>query len=522
MTGSFHLSSSEGLQEQSNRQSRICLNLKVRHSTETKGYDSIFFDFGQLIEEVFCELEKIDNTIEILPWFTDKNMTPLKPSEISTMDRDDISIYFHRLKAHMPFIGCDLQIKHQRGWHHIITCAGAWLRSNGHGMYIKPLQVENTRQVGCLIGSFNDLKFDLVKSLKQDHNIMVELRWVTFRTGHKHANEKPLRALQVWADDNNSFITRDMLRKIYSNENRIFPLGVKLEFVEGEMTLADKEKQGKFLSLIQSSVVRFVKSLDSSNCGLPTLRSLILSIKGRDKSPLFISVNSISYYCDFSITYLTQNKSEALAMIEILPTYILNEYGDQAKMYLKEYALSSAMRNVFESKQESLSTKRCNDGGHNYYGPHVDECSYKRIKKSSDEVLAATVSNSRKAIKPDYTTKRITDKVKSQHKNQAIKEPYMNSMLNPKDSNSCNDVAMADGFSAITIKLGILKQGGMFSALLQNMFETQKRQANSQNPFNSGFSYCFSFYTIPISGSASSEWHNWCETIKPNRSDNIS
>lgn len=496
MPGPFNVSSSASILKQRDRKSRVCFALKIPKTDKASRYDeSIAVVFRQLIVETFTMLRKIDPTIDIIPWLSGKNMTPLNLNEISSMNLH--GIFFQRLHKAKDSVLCDVQIKYESDWNDIMKFARVWLNDRGHRIHMKKLQVENSRPVGCLLGSFRDLGFDLTESLKRDHHIMVDMRWLPVdmrwlpvELRYVISNRKPSMALQVWADNNDHFFIKEKLSMIYANDAKIFPLGVKLEFVEGSMGLEDIEKQGNFLESIESSDALCIKSLDSSIDDLPSLRCLILRITGKDNSPLFISVNNKSNdnCTKFSITYLVQNKSEALDIIKILPTYIIQKYGVKAKKYLKGYSINTSLQKEFERKEEKiltdLNSKRYNDDDHVYNGAEVDTYSRKRLKTSNDEVLDINIKKKDEVVKPKYPTTRIaTDEFKKDHINMAIQDEKSNPLLHlTKRSIASNQIISDDAFPTISIKLGIVKKGGTLLNFIRHAFSKTKGQENSQNP----------------------------------------
>ena len=234
-----------------------------------------------------------------------------------------------------------------------------WLKQEGHGMFERMLQVEETTEIGWLLYSTWQMETDvLAQAIENTINIKIGLRWkqVNTSSNEKLPFEQQIKALHIEVASNDRSAAQRALLATYGRRNTgAYPNGIKLRFVlplHSAHNLNAKSKlerlrarQQIFSKTYEKGFSWEINQLDHPvGKNLPTLRQTLLAIKSKTNPafPLFHSVDRSNYKASgVCFQFLPHLSNEARMTISNLVPMMQHAYGENV---LKLFTMSAIER----------------------------------------------------------------------------------------------------------------------------------------------------------------------------------
>jgi len=267
------------------------------------------------------------------------------PTAVGTLRR-----YFSRINPR-PMGGqiyVQVRLGHTRPTSELLENLGWWFKSEGHGLYERALQAENTVTVGWLLYSTRSMDLpSLTEAIAaSDPALEVGLRWRLISLGRQGAIpvEHQVRAIHVEVDKTKLAVIKSRLYRIYgSNSNGPFPNGIKLRLVPeitpqmGPTSRAKvdrlRNRQHNFVQFSLTAQTWEIATLDFVDSHLGTsLRQLLMSIPSFQFPNRFVfhSVDPQWQRNGHIITFLPDVEAEARTIIAGMIPFLVFHYQDLA------------------------------------------------------------------------------------------------------------------------------------------------------------------------------------------------
>ena len=221
-----------------------------------------------------------------------------------------------------------------------------WMKQEGHGMFERMLQVENTSEIGWLVYSTWQMEANvLAQAIEEFINIKIGLRWKQISMGsrEKLSPDQQVKALHIEVASENRTIAQKALLSTYGRRNTgNYPNGIRLRFalpLHSAHNLNAKAKlerlrarQQVWLSTYEKGFSWEITQLDHPvGRKLPTLRQSLLSIMSKTNPafPLFHSIDRSNYReAGVCFQFLPEFANEARMAISNLVPMMKHAYGE--------------------------------------------------------------------------------------------------------------------------------------------------------------------------------------------------
>ena len=227
-------------------------------------------------------------------------------------------------------------------------------------MYIEPLQVERTDEIGYFCNTTDKMdRKEMEEAIYNDLGVVCSITWKVIYNGSKGkmADNDKTRGLTVTVAYQDRHFALEAISEKYGTTESRFPGGRKIRFFPGWFKLQSiwaKEKFRKSLAK-QRAFAKVVKdfrngdivALNMSAGACPSIQSVVLDMKSRKypKVPLFISADMHwSASGDVVFQYMPQVEDEALMMVNNLPTYMKHFYGTSAEAFFSTDILCTSKK----------------------------------------------------------------------------------------------------------------------------------------------------------------------------------
>lgn len=373
----------------------LTLNIQERLGSDES---TVIRSIKPFIEALF----EIDANARILPWKEKAGVKRLDIDELAH-DYDAIQVYFNRarLRDDSIKIYSDVRIAHVVPWDAISISMRDWLQNNKCGIYYKKLQVENTRTLGWFLWSHRNIKADkLAHVLANDHDLHLYFRYskIYLGRGEKFGPDEGVKALIAVCESKDYRDYSKVLKVIYHQSSKDFPLGIKLRFMP-QTTNEDEDilllqqlfraQQEQWLTTLNIAFSSDIRLLDASIQSRKTLRNHIMNMKHSDLSPLFVCVDSQwNNGSRFIFTFIESHEQEAKRMVNTLAAYLIKKKGEDVIPYFTTDAIEFAKTLHWDEKRQYFMTE-----DESYYREMDIWTDDLALQLNSEEVTARIVSS---------------------------------------------------------------------------------------------------------------------------------
>jgi hypothetical protein len=291
-------------------------------------------------KEILTKLQECDPSLILYTWSDDNLAHISKPSQVPRTI-SDLRRYISRARP-LPAGGSlytSIRLGHTQPMKdRIIADMGWWLEKQKHGLYLRPIQAENTEVVGWLLYSTRNMNIEhLTTAIKSEthHRFEVGLRHRVIWIDAKGPIPDSLKvyAIHVEVDGKKFAEAKRWFFNTYSPNSTSFPNGIKMRIVP-EITSRSsvdlkvklerlRNRQAFFLAQLKNEECWDIANLDFCDDGLQgSLRQILMAIKPRSRSDLslFHSVDPHWQGTNYLFTYIPQFAVEAKAVIDgLLP-----------------------------------------------------------------------------------------------------------------------------------------------------------------------------------------------------------
>jgi len=258
-----------------------------------------------------------------------------------------------------------VRLGHTRPISELLDNLGWWLRSEGHGLYERTIQAENSVTLGWLLYSTRSIDLPSLKEAIEasDPELEVGLRWRLISLGTTGAIpvEQQVRAIHIEVDKSRIGVIKPRLYRLYgSTSSDPFPNGVKLRLVPeitpqmGPSSRAKvdrlRNRQSSFVQFSLSAQTWEIATLDYVDPELGTsLRQLLMSIPSSQIPNRFVfhSVDPHWQRNGHIITFLPDLEVEARTIIAGMIPFLVFHYQDYAERIYSMFT-ADAVRRVTE------------------------------------------------------------------------------------------------------------------------------------------------------------------------------
>jgi hypothetical protein len=171
----------------------------------------------------------------VVPWYNSAQEGKLIIENLQP-DLDAIQVYFPRARVNPDNVKVytDVRIAHSIPRNSLEIAIRTWLINSKSSLYLKKLQVENTRVVGWFVWSHQYIKADLLAHvLASDHYIHGFFRFSTIYLGkgEKFGPKEGTKALFFVCEAKDFVEATAELRVLYHQGQKNFPMGIRRRFM---------------------------------------------------------------------------------------------------------------------------------------------------------------------------------------------------------------------------------------------------------------------------------------------------
>lgn len=316
------------------------------------------------------KLTEIDPTVEVLPWMTVGEQTPLtKHKEVKNLD------YIHRffprvVAADMGKTWSEIRIRHQRKWDDIKQEMIPWLQEKTHGFYIKTLQAEVTRVAGWLLYSHRAINLAvLAEAFHTKYGIQVAFRYQNVSTGTISTPEnQTVQALHVVAAMADVEHIKSIFQAVYGSNAKVFPFGVRMRFVPWiawnnkpriEQVMELRDRQAVFNLKVTQMASWEISSLDKNKAGMITLREMIMGLQSKlfPGTPVFLSIDRAWNNPGIHVfAFMDRVEDEARQAVTTILPLLKHLYKDDVELYFTEQAKTRAAGTMWDEEKQKVIT----------------------------------------------------------------------------------------------------------------------------------------------------------------------
>jgi hypothetical protein len=242
-----------------------------------------------------------------------------------------------------------------------------WLKEWTHGMWLRPLQCEDTTVLGWLLYSL--LSMDLVSLAEVISSwlgvpVGLRFRMISLGTAGKVPENNIVKAIHVEVDKKHAHAARRKLQDIYGTSQTVFPNGIMMRLLpclnSPDLNLKTRskverlrERQGRFAKNIVQIRTWDISQLDFHDRFIDaSLRDLIMQIPAPTLKKLTMFHHMDRHWKDDGIvvSILPQYEAEARSMLMSMLTFLRHKLKDKENVpRLEKFFTATAVERAAEA-----------------------------------------------------------------------------------------------------------------------------------------------------------------------------
>ena len=326
------------------------------------------------LQKFLKKLQYYDPKAQFAPWQSDSNAAPLTHALDITPRPSDLEKYFPRIffkeEGFTWYSGA--RVIHSIQMKDLKKDMIRWMKQEGHGMFERMLQVENTTEIGWLVYSTWQMETDvLAQAIEDVINIPIGLRWkqISMSSRERLPFDQQVKALHIEVASENSVVGQKALLATYGRRNTgAYPNGIRMRFALPLHTAHNLNTKAK-LERLRARQQVWSKTYEKGfsweitqldypvGKKLPTLRQTLLSIMSKTNPafPLFHSIDRSNYKeSGVCFQFLPELSNEARMTISNLVPMMKHQYGEKVLQLFSTAAVERMDGCSWDSEKEMV------------------------------------------------------------------------------------------------------------------------------------------------------------------------